>query len=118
MSRKFFRSVFMDDQRVEKDRDELLLHLCTSKTFRDHSICQERELYRLSRDFPVLRQRIAVLQAHLMNLKPRGWREIWKDRRDSVQWYTFWAVIAFGGVSVFLGVLQTIFAAIQAFSKS
>jgi hypothetical protein len=35
--------------------------------------------------------------------KPRGLRQLWKDNRDSLNYYTFWGVIIFGLLSVFLG---------------
>jgi len=93
--------------------DYLLTELCNSKTLTLPTLCREREFYRLSRDFPILRSRIAVLQQQMTNLKPRGWREIWNDKRDSAQWYTFWAVIVFGGSGIGLAFIQTVLQALQ-----
>lgn len=75
----------------------------------------DRESYRLNRDFPVLRERLAILQHHLNNVKPRSWKAIWADKRDSAQWWTFWAVIIFGGTGIILGAMQVILQFIQLF---
>ena len=97
----------------ESYEDYLLTELCDSKTLALPKLCKEREFYRLGRDFPILRYRIAVLQQQMTNLKPRGWREIWNDKRDLAQWYTFWAVIAFGGSGIVLSFIQAVLQALQ-----
>lgn len=113
-SRRLFRSMGAFKGEPPEAHDPLLEQLCNSKsvTFLPSS-CKEREFYRLRRDFPVLRGRIASLQQQLHNLKPRGWRELWKDKRDSAQWYTFWAVIIFGGSSIILAAVQVVLQAAQ-----
>jgi hypothetical protein len=110
-SRRLFQS--MEVFKGESYEDYLLAELCDSKTLALPTLCKEREFYRLSRDFPILRSRIAVLQQQMTNLKPRGWREIWNDKRDSAQWYTFWAVIVFGGSGIVLAFIQTVLQALQ-----
>jgi hypothetical protein len=94
-------------------RDPLLEKLCNSKSFEMPSLFKDREFYRLKRDFPVFRSRIASLQQQMSNLKPRGWRDIWSDKRDSAQWYTFWAVMIFGGSGIILAILQVALQAAQ-----
>jgi hypothetical protein len=110
-SRRLFQS--MEVFKGESFEDYLLTELCDSKTLTLPTLCKEREFYRLSRDFPILRSRIAVLQQQMTNLKPRGWREIWNDKRDSAQWYTFWAVIVFGGTGIALSFIQAVLQALQ-----
>jgi hypothetical protein len=110
-SRRLFQS--MEVFKGEPYEDYLLAELCDSKTPALPTLCKEREFYRLSRDFPILRSRIAVVQQQMINLKPRGWREIWNDKRDSAQWYTFWAVIIFGGSGIFLSFIQAVLQALQ-----
>jgi hypothetical protein len=58
------------------------------------------------------------------NEKPRGFRQLWKDNRDSLNYYTFWGVIILGGLSVALAlfslavsVAQTV-ASFQALARS
>jgi hypothetical protein len=93
--------------------DPLLLQLCNSKSITLPMLYKERDFYRLRRDFPVLRSRIASLHQHMSNVRPRGWREIWKDKRNSVHWYTFWAVIIFGGLGIILTAAQVFLQAAQ-----
>lgn len=39
--------------------------------------------------------------------------QLWYDRRDSRQWYTFWTVTLFGMLAVCLGIAYVLFAALQ-----
>lgn len=113
-SRRLFRSMDAFKGEPPEAHDPLLEQLCNSKSAALlPSCCKEREFYRLRRDFPVLRSRIASLQQQMHSLKPRGWREIWKDKRDSAQWYTFWAVIIFGGSGIIMAAIQVVLQAAQ-----
>ncbi|KAH0565850.1 hypothetical protein GP486_000747 [Trichoglossum hirsutum] len=112
-SRRLFQSMKVFEGEPIEAHDPLLPLLCGSKTIALPTSCKEREFYRLSRDFPILRSRIASLQQQMSILKPRGWREIWQDKRDSAQWYTFWAVIAIGGSGILLSLIQVILQAAQ-----
>ena len=93
--------------------DDWLVHLCTSKSATLPASCVERDFYRLSRDFPILRSRIAVLQQHMVRCKPKDWLEIWRDSRDSAQWLAFWAVISLGMAGLCLSILQVALQAAQ-----
>ncbi len=66
-------------------QDPLLTHLCGRKSIDFSAQGKERQTYQLTRDFPMLRCRIAVLQHQLAASKPRGWKELWRDKRDSAQ---------------------------------
>lgn len=113
-SRRLFRSMGAFNRETPEAHDPLLEQLCNCKSVTLlPSSCKERDFYRLRRDFPVLRGRIASLQQQMHNLKPRGWREIWKDKRDSAQWYTFWAVIIFGGSGIIFAAVQVVLQAAQ-----
>ncbi len=72
----------------------------------------DQEVYDMTQDFPVLRNRIVSLHMHLSEAKPRTWTELWRDKRDSAQWLT-WAVIIFGGLGIILALLQVILQAAQ-----
>lgn len=93
--------------------DSLLPALCTDRKTTLPRLCKERDSYRLSRDFPILRSRIAILQQHMSTSKPRGWQDFWNDRRDSAQWLTFWAVIAIGGLGLILALMQVVLQVVQ-----
>jgi hypothetical protein len=93
--------------------DNILRQLCSSKVHQFPELFKERDFYRLKRDFPILRSRLAILSYQMSNLKPRGWKELWKDKRDSAHWLTFWAVIIIGGAGILLGVIQVLLQAVQ-----
>ena len=52
--------------------------------------------------FPIFETRLRQLRHYMDSQKPRGFRQLWKDNRDSLNYYTFWGVIIFGLLSVFL----------------
>lgn len=93
--------------------DTILQQLCSTKDHQFPELFKERDFYRLKRDFPILRSRLAILSHQMSNMKPRGWKELWKDRRDSANWFTFWAVIVIGGAGVLLAVIPVLLQAIQ-----
>ncbi|KAF8467371.1 hypothetical protein BDZ91DRAFT_848580 [Kalaharituber pfeilii] len=71
-------------------------------------------LYNASEDFPVFGDRLMELRTLL---KPKGLKGLWLDTRDSLQWYTFWAVVIVGGLSLFLGFIQMGLGAVQAYAS-
>jgi len=113
-SRKVFKQIgsHMDDITLQQ--------LCSSKEPLFPELFKERDFYRLKRDFPVLRSRLAILSHQMSSMKPRGWKELWKDKRDSAQdkrdsaqWLTFWAVIVIGGAGILLSLIQVLLQAVQ-----
>jgi hypothetical protein len=76
-------------------------------------VVPERESYDLSCDFPILRSKLAILHRHLENKKPRTWKALWQDKRDSASWLTFWAVIIIGGLGIILAFLQVVLQIVQ-----
>ncbi|KAH7400441.1 hypothetical protein BKA64DRAFT_708120 [Cadophora sp. MPI-SDFR-AT-0126] len=52
--------------------------------------------------FPVFENRLRQLRHYMDSQKPRGIRQLWKDKRDTLNYYTFWGVIIFGSLSIFL----------------
>ena len=112
-SRHLFKSMRNGDSEPAVASDPLLALLCSKKASHQCTISMERTTYRLRRDFPILRSRIAILQQHLLNTKPRTWKEIWTDKRDSPQWYTFWTVLIFGLIALLLALIQVILQAVQ-----
>lgn len=115
-SRHYFRRVCRAqafEDIPSEGHDPLLSILCGRKSVDFAAGEGERDVYRLARHFPMLRFRIAVLKKHLTNSKPRGWKELWRDKRDSAQWVTFWAVIIIGGIGVFLSLCQVLLGVLQ-----
>lgn len=111
-SRALFRS--MDPFAELGDiKDPLLPLLSGVRSPQYTQISGQKEIYDLSQDFPILRSRIVALHTHLSTEKPRGWSELWNDKRNSAQWLTFWAVIIFGGLGVFFAFLQVVLQILQ-----
>lgn len=52
--------------------------------------------------FPIYAGRLRELRTYMDSQQPTGLRALWKDRRNSNTYYTFWFVTIFGSLSVFL----------------
>jgi hypothetical protein len=93
--------------------DMVLQQLCSIKDHQFPELFKERDFYRLKQDFLILRSRLATISHQISNMNPRGWKEQWKDKRDSASWLTFWAVIVIGGAGLLLGFIEVLLQAIQ-----
>ena len=67
---------------------------------------QEQSTYSARDDFPLLGARLARLQEFSLRQQPSRLRDLWRDRRNPLQWYTLWAVLILGGLSLLVGLLQ------------
>jgi hypothetical protein len=112
-SRRYFRSIKPFSGIPEEGRDDILTALCGQKRLQVGFNVQDREIYDLGSDFPVLKSRIAVLLRHLSTQRPRTWTELWRDKRDSASWFTFWAVLVIGGIGIILAFIQVILQILQ-----
>ncbi|KAL9023727.1 MAG: hypothetical protein Q9196_007015 [Gyalolechia fulgens] len=93
--------------------DPMLSLLCGHKSFRLTRGSLDKDSYDLKHDFPVMRSRISRLHKILSAKKPRSWRELWRDKRDSAGWYTFWTVLTFGAISILLSFFQVVLQLVQ-----
>jgi hypothetical protein len=57
-------------------------------------------------EFPIFEDRLRHLRHYMDTQKPRTFRQMWKDKRDTSNYFTFWAVIVFGGLGVLLAFLS------------
>ncbi|KAK4039377.1 hypothetical protein C8A01DRAFT_47166 [Parachaetomium inaequale] len=69
---------------------------------------QEAPTYSARDNFPIFGPRLLRLQRYSLRQQPSKMRDLWRDRRNPLQWYTFWAVFLVGGVSILLSVLQLV----------
>ena len=53
------------------------------------------------------------LNQYTASRKPRSFKQLWLDKRDSAAWLTFWTVLLFGVVGILLGLLQAVFQILQ-----
>lgn len=56
--------------------------------------------------FPIFETRLRQLRHYMDNQKPRGFRQLWVDRRDSLNYYTFWGVIIIGVLTILLALVS------------
>jgi Flp pilus assembly protein TadB len=112
-----------------EDIDAFLIELCTSSHNRKikalpselwPSTCrnfegalQEQNTYSSQDDFPLFGERLARLQEFVQRQQPSELADLWRDRRAPLQWYTFWAVLLFGGATLVLASLQLIVGILQ-----
>ncbi|KAL8951636.1 MAG: hypothetical protein Q9222_002397 [Ikaeria aurantiellina] len=68
-------------------------------------------------EFPCHYRRLRILRYYMDAQQPNGWRGLWRDKRDSSTYYTFWLVILFGGAGVVLGFLTLAVAIVQAWAQ-
>ena len=66
----------------------------------------EGETMRSFSDFPRFGSRLREIKFFMDNQKPSGWYQMWKDKRDRVQYVTFWAVLVFGTISIALALVS------------
>lgn len=76
-------------------------------------LLQEQGSYSSQDDFPLFGKRLAKLQEFIVRQQPSELSDLWRDRRSPLQWYTFWAVLIVGGISILLGLIQTLIGAAQ-----
>ena len=115
-SRQFFRrhlEPLLAADVPPEGQDPLLAQLCGSRLAATSILAKEKSIYRLDKDFPMLHSRLAILAKHVEGTKPRGWKELWRDKRDSAQWVTFWAVIIIGSLGLLLAFLQVVLGIVQ-----
>ncbi|KAH0556662.1 hypothetical protein GP486_005534 [Trichoglossum hirsutum] len=67
---------------------------------------QESDTYSARDDFTFFGPRLLTLQRYNMRQQPSKMKDLWRDRRNPLQWYTFWAVLWIGGATLVLGLLQ------------
>ncbi|EFW99309.1 hypothetical protein CMQ_5730 [Grosmannia clavigera kw1407] len=121
-SRRLFRLVYNESMAPFAQPDSLLLRLCmdkrqagTTEGAAEAAAClpQDRRVYYAARDFPVLYERVELLANELKSAKPTTLRDLVRDRRDTLQFWTFWLVTIFGGASIVLSIVQAALAVIQ-----
>ncbi|KAK0754950.1 hypothetical protein B0T18DRAFT_455215 [Schizothecium vesticola] len=65
--------------------------------------------------FSFWHDRLIILKQAFDESSPRGLRQWWNDRRNSVQWSTFWVAILVFAMTVFFGLVQSVEGALQVY---
>ncbi|KAL8998918.1 MAG: hypothetical protein Q9169_002137 [Polycauliona sp. 2 TL-2023] len=67
--------------------------------------------------FPYYHERLRILRHYMDFQQPRGLWALWRDRRNSNAFYTFWIVIIFGAIGIVLAGLSLVVAILQAWAQ-
>lgn len=65
-----------------------------------------KESFDVSADFPILGSRLLRIQSHIDGIQPNRVTSLWRDKRDILRWYTFWAVLILGGLNLLIATVQ------------
>lgn len=100
----------------ESDYQEIRFHLAQVHNTRDvlRSVLNKQTLC-YSR-FPNYEQRLRELRAYMDSCNPTGLRALWRDKRNTLNYYTFWGVIVFGTLSVVLAIFSLGVSAAQTYA--
>ena len=72
-----------------------------------------RETYDANSNFPILSERLKVIQDYIEGIQPSRFSSLWRDRRDLRLWYTVWVVVIIGGISIVLAFISILLAGAQ-----
>ncbi|KAK8044407.1 hypothetical protein PG993_004431 [Apiospora rasikravindrae] len=64
-------------------------------------------------NFKYWNNRLVILKQALDDARPQTMMQWWHDRRNGVQWYTFWVAILVFIVTIFFGIIQSLEGALQ-----
>ncbi|KAL2141656.1 hypothetical protein VTI28DRAFT_2150 [Corynascus sepedonium] len=99
-------------------RDLRVKHRATEQTVIDHRIAlcgtpqgEDRQIER----FHYWRDRLVILKQTYDDATPKTLWQWWHDRRNGVQWYTFWVAILVLIITTFLGLVQAVEGALQVY---
>jgi hypothetical protein len=84
--------------------------------------CDDDDYERISRTlayerYPGLAPCIKLLIDYMEKQKPRGFLALWRDKRDSNAWYTFWAAVIFGAIALLLALTSLAVSAAQTWAS-
>lgn len=63
------------------------------------------------------RERLVALHEAYQQAKPRSLKQLWQDKRDSPQWWTFWLAVLVILLTLVFGLIQSITGIIQITGK-
>lgn len=93
-------------------RSQIVEHTLDSSILRCGNL---RAQNRRFEHFPFWHDRLVILKQAFDESSPRGLRQWWKDRRNSVQWYTFWVAVLVFAMTLFFGLVQSVEGALQVY---
>jgi hypothetical protein len=119
-SRKLFPRIYTPPAKLSMP-DELLPILCMTKHLNGIPATApfppDQPVYFAAQHFPVLSARIELIAKELKNSRPTSMAHLLRDRRDTLQYWTFWLVSIIGGMSLVLSLVQVLLQAAQLAQK-
>jgi hypothetical protein len=114
-SRKLFPRIYNPAKTMCEHVDPLLPVLCMTKHLSHPSklMPDDQPIYFANLHFPVLFERIEHIAKELHAAKPNSMGDLLHDRRDKLQWWTFWLVAFVGGIGIALSFIQVILQGLQ-----
>lgn len=114
-SRKLFRHCFTHSDIRPCEMDPLLPLLCTNAQlpYISSDIPPDRSIYFSARDFPVYSERIELITKELRDVRPKSLADLVRDKRDTLQYWTFWLVAIIGVLGLLLSLVQIILQGVQ-----
>lgn len=76
---------------------------------------QLRQEKRHIEHFKFWHDRLVILKQEFDQSNPATISQWWVDRRDRVQWYTFWTAVLVIFLTIFFGMAQTVLSALQVY---
>src|ERR1700743_985159 len=101
------------DKEVTKWLSKLSPSLCLDSRlgFCGHLKADDRQI----ENFKFWHDRLVILKQVFDESSPRTLSQWWCDRRNGVQWYTFWVAILILMLTIFFGMVQCIEGALQVY---
>ena len=97
---------------IQGQHDPFLDDLCSLRP-ESTTFSASRASYNVTTEFPILGDRLLLLQDYITRQQPSTVVALWKDRRDLLRFYTFWAVTIVGGTSLLFSLIQLLLSAEQ-----
>ncbi|KAK4221161.1 hypothetical protein QBC38DRAFT_492606 [Podospora fimiseda] len=118
-SRKLFRQIFTPTVAPFPQPDSLLTYLCTEAKIplavsqKYPWVPRDRSAYIAAREFPILSKRVELIARDLERSRPKSAAGLLRDRRDKLQFWTFWLVAILGASGLLLSLVQIALQGIQ-----
>ena len=95
--------------------DSFLPFLCMTKNVESvsHLIPKDQPIYFANQHFPTLFQKVEHITKELQKAKPKSVGDLFHDRRDTLQYWTFWLVSIIGRLSIILSLIQVVLQGLQ-----
>lgn len=86
------------------------MHISYLLELSQSSSLSEMEMYSA---YPIFGDRMRELKSYMDKQRPKTFKQLLKDRRDTVGYWAFWAVIVVGGLSIILTLISIAFSSAQ-----